>query len=117
MFARAVQTQRDFEELTPNQASGLQNTLVTLLIRYGEGLKPVRTQLCVAIASLAVHLPASSFGEAGVIGWLYMKLNAETNPSAAVVCLLELLITLPQVRVPLLRAISRPWGSSEASSA
>ena len=112
-----MQTQRDFEELSPEQASGLQNTLVTLLIRYGEGLKPVRTQLCIAIASLAVHLPASSFDEAGVIGWLYMKLNAETNPSAAVVSLLELLITLPQVRVPLLRAISRPWGSSEASSA
>lgn len=70
---------------------------MTLLIRYGDGFKPIRTQLCVAIASLAVHIPAASFGEAGVIGWLYNKLNSETDPSVAVVCLLELLLTLPQV--------------------
>lgn len=91
-----TKTQRDFEELPPEAVSGLQNTLVTLLIRYGDGFKPIRTQLCVAIASLAVHIPAATFGEAGVIGWLYNKLNSETDPSVAVVCLLELLLTLPQ---------------------
>jgi hypothetical protein len=58
----------------------------------------VRMQLCVAIASLAVHVPSGQFGEGGVIGWLFTKLQQESSPHVAVTCMLELLVALPQVR-------------------
>lgn len=92
-----LQTQRDFEELPAESAASLRDSLVKLFIQYGAGPRTVRMQLCVAIASLAVHVPSGQFGEGGVIGWLFAKLQHESSPNVAVTCMLELLVALPQV--------------------
>jgi transportin-3 len=90
-----AQTQRDFEELPRESSLSLRNSLV---ISYGTQSRPVFVQLCVALSSLAVHLPASEFGEGGVLAWLFGKLQQDANPETAVICMLEVLVTLPQVR-------------------
>jgi transportin-3 len=92
-----VQTQRDFEELRPEEAAGLRDSLVTLLIQYGPGPRTVRMQICIAIAAMAVHVPSEQFGNGGVIGWLFSKLQQESEQNVAVICMLEFLATLPQV--------------------
>lgn len=112
-----MQTQRDFEELTPQQAEGLRDFLVQLLIKYGPGPRTVRIQLCVAIAAMAVHVPSAQFGNGGVIGWLFARLQQDSRPETAVVCMLELLVTLPQVRhrmalCTFLQAATAPWRST-----
>lgn len=56
-------------------------------------------QLCIAISALAVHVPSAQFGEGGVIAWLFGQLQQHSEPTVAVNCMLELLVTLPQVRV------------------
>ena len=70
-----MQTQRDFEELPAESATSLRDSLLKLFIQYGGGPRPVRNQLCTAIAALAVHVPSSHFGDGGVIGWLFSKLQ------------------------------------------
>jgi transportin-3 len=69
---------------------------VELLLRYGRGSPPVRTQLCLAIAALVAHLPADHWGPGGSVQWLVQRLSMEPGP-AALPCLLELLTVLPQV--------------------
>jgi hypothetical protein len=102
-----VQTQRDFEELPAESAASLRDSLVKLFIQYGAGPRTVRMQLCVAIASLAVHVPSAEFGDGGVIGWLFAKLQHDSPPNIAVTCMLELLAALPQARIdrPLLQSL------------
>ena len=55
----------------------------------------VRTQLCLALAGLAAHLPCDQWGPNGVLPWLAERLGREA-PEAAVPTLLELLAVLPQ---------------------
>ncbi|KAL4538826.1 hypothetical protein Ndes2526B_g02895 [Nannochloris sp. 'desiccata'] len=90
-----TKVQRDFEELPPNAAISLRDTLVDLLLRYAKGQAPVRTQLCLAIAALATHLPSQQWGEGGVVGWLTKRLSPEA-PDSSLPCMLELLTVLPQ---------------------
>ena len=54
-----LQVQRDFEELPQGAAQSLRDSLVTLLVKHCQGNAAVRTQLCLAIAALAAHLPAA----------------------------------------------------------
>ena len=95
--ARAFQVQRDFEELPSESALSLRDSLLALLVQHASKSKMVRVQLCLAVASIAVHLPAASFGTEGLIVWLYNRLKQEP-PEVAMTCMLELLAVLPQVR-------------------
>ncbi|KAF3340567.1 transportin-3 isoform X1 [Carex littledalei] len=85
--------QRDFEEL-PGEAFGpLRDSLSTLLKKLNKGPPKVRTQICIAIAALAVHVSVEDWGGGGVVNWLSveMKSQPELLPS-----FLELLTVLPQ---------------------
>lgn len=61
-----------------------------------QGNAAVRTQLCLAIAALAAHLPAVQWGPQGVVGWLAQRLGGEPQ-AVSLPCMLELLTVLPQV--------------------
>ncbi|KAG1678979.1 hypothetical protein FOA52_013042 [Chlamydomonas sp. UWO 241] len=90
-----TKVQRDFEELPPNTMDSLRNSLLALLIKHSSGKPPVRTQLCLALAAVCVHVPAALWGEGGALQWFGSKLAA-VPPEAALPCLLELLTVLPQ---------------------
>lgn len=91
-----VQVQRDYEELPAGTALSLRDSLVTLLVKHCQGNAAVRTQLCLAIAALAAHLPAVQWGPQGVVGWLAQRLGSESQ-AISLPCMLELLTVLPQV--------------------
>lgn len=76
----------------------LRDSLMQLLFKFGTGAPAVRTQLCLAIAALAAHLPATQWGEGGVLRWLMDKFSGQ-DPAMAMSCMLELLTVLPQVGV------------------
>lgn len=67
------------------------------LPRSCQGNAAVRTQLCLAVAALAAHLPAVQWGPTGVVGWLAQRLGGEPQ-TVSLPCMLELLTVLPQVR-------------------
>jgi len=90
-----TKVQRDFDELPDHAIDGLRDSLLTLLIKYSKGAPPVRTQLCLALAAMSVHVPAHRWGSGGVITWLANKLNS-VPADTALPCLLELLTVLPQ---------------------
>lgn len=92
-----MQLQNDYEEL-PDTAVilSLRNSLFELLAAFGGGPKAVRTQLCLAVAALAAHMPAHHWGEGGVIQWLTQRL-APLGAAVALPCMLEMLTVLPQV--------------------
>ena len=91
------QVQRDFEELPSAAALQLRDSLLQLLVGFCQGSPPVRTQLCIALAACAAHLPAPAWGQQGVLGWLRDMLGQQPRP-IALSCLLEMLVVLPQVR-------------------
>ncbi|OEL21061.1 Transportin MOS14 [Dichanthelium oligosanthes] len=85
--------QRDFEELPSEAFRSLQDSLYVLLKKFNKGPPKVRTQICIAIAALAVHVPVEDWGAGGIVNWLSdeMKAHPEFIPG-----FLELLIVLPQ---------------------
>ncbi|KAG2537503.1 transportin MOS14-like [Panicum virgatum] len=85
--------QRDFEELPAGAFRSLQDSLYVLLKKFNKGPAKVRTQICIAIAALAVHIPVEDWGAGGIVNWLSdeMKAHPEFIPG-----FLELLIVLPQ---------------------
>eukprot|EP00879_Flechtneria_rotunda_P018208 GHRR01019098.1.p2 GENE.GHRR01019098.1~~GHRR01019098.1.p2 ORF type:complete len:293 (+),score=112.18 GHRR01019098.1:708-1586(+) len=91
----SLQVQRDFEELPPEAVPQLRDSLLQLLLRFGKGTPSVRTQLCLAMAALAAHLPAAQWGEGGVLRWLMERFSGQ-DPAVAMSCMLELLTVLPQ---------------------
>jgi transportin-3 len=111
-----TKAQRDLEELPPEAVPALRDSLVALLLRPAAAAAPVRTQLCLALAALAVHLPAPAWGGGGAVGWLAARLGAEP-PAAAVPAILELLTVLPQeaaARCPSVRPARRRAAHEEA---
>jgi len=86
--------QRDFDDLPAGAAASLRDSLITLLLKYGEG--PVRTQLALAVASLAAHLPAAEWGGVGALQWLATRMARDGAGHTALPCLLELLTVFPQ---------------------
>lgn len=92
----ALQVQRDYEELPADAVPQLRDSILALLLRFGKGTPAVRTQLCLAMAALAAHLPAAQWSEGGVLRWL-MERFAGQDPEIALGCMLELLTVLPQV--------------------
>lgn len=97
-----MQVQLDFDELPAGAAASLRDSLVGLLLRYAHGSRPTRTQLCLALAALAAHLPAAEWGGGGAVQWLAGRMAGEPS-EAALPCMLELLTVLPQVRTFLRR--------------
>lgn len=92
------QVQRDFEELPTTAALQLRDSLLQLLVGFCQSSSPVRTQLCIALAACAAHLPAPTWGQQGVLGWLRDMLSQQPR-AVALSCLLEMLVVIPQVGV------------------
>jgi len=89
------QVQRDFEELPAQAADALRASLLELLIRFATGATAVRTQLCLAIAAMAAHIPAKQWGQSGVVMWLAENLGRQSQ-EVALPCMLELLTVIPE---------------------
>jgi transportin-3 len=68
--------------------------LQALLKKFSKGPQKVRTQICIAMAALAVHVPVEDWGGGGIVNWLSDEMNSQQDfiPS-----FLELLTVLPQV--------------------
>lgn len=90
-----TKVQRDFEELPSDAVISLRESLITLLFRFSKGAPPVRTQLCLAVAAMAAHLPSQHWDGSGIIRWLLQRCQSVTQ-DVAMPCLLEMLIVLPQ---------------------
>ena len=89
------QVQRDFEELPAQAADALRASLLDLLIRFATGATAVRTQLCLAIAAMAAHIPSKQWGQGGVVMWLAENLGRQSQ-EVALPCMLELLTVIPE---------------------
>ena len=87
--------QRDFEELPAQAADALRASLLDLLIRFATGATAVRTQLCLAIAAMAAHIPSKQWGQGGVVMWLAENLGRQSQ-EVALPCMLELLTVIPE---------------------
>ncbi|XP_057780714.1 transportin MOS14 isoform X1 [Salvia miltiorrhiza] len=85
--------QRDFEELPSEAFRPLRISLNTLLKSFHKGPPKVRTQISLAVAALAVHVPAEDWGDGGILNWIRDEMNShpECIPS-----FLELLRVLPE---------------------
>ncbi|GLT66515.1 hypothetical protein SLA2020_388750 [Shorea laevis] len=85
--------QRDFEELPSEAFRPLRDSLNTLLKKFHKGPPKVRTQISIAVAALAVYVPAEDWGDGGIVNWLRdeMKSHPEYIPG-----FLELLTVLPE---------------------
>ncbi|GAB2213147.1 hypothetical protein Droror1_Dr00021167 [Drosera rotundifolia] len=85
--------QRDFEELPSEAFRPLRDSLNRLLKNFNKGPPKVRTQISLAVAVLAVHVPVEDWGNGGVIQWLREEMHS--NPEC-VPGFLELLKVLPK---------------------
>ncbi|KAL0364625.1 UNVERIFIED_CONTAM: Transportin MOS14 [Sesamum angustifolium] len=85
--------QRDFEELPSEAFRPLRVSLNTLLKSFHKGPPKVRTQISLAVAALAVHVPAEDWGDGGIVNWLRDEMNS--NPEY-IPSFLELLRVLPE---------------------
>lgn len=85
--------QRDFEELPSEAFRPLRDSLNTLLKKFHKGPPKVRTQISIAVAALAVYVPAEDWGDGGIVNWLRdeMKSHPEYIPG-----FLELLTVLAE---------------------
>ncbi|KAK4427207.1 Transportin MOS14 [Sesamum alatum] len=85
--------QRDFEELPSEAFRPLRVSLNTLLKSFHKGPPKVRTQISLAVAALAVHVPAEDWGDGGIVNWIRDEMNS--NPEY-IPSFLELLRVLPE---------------------
>ncbi|KAG9439130.1 hypothetical protein H6P81_019295 [Aristolochia fimbriata] len=85
--------QRDFEELPSEAFCPLRDSLYALLKKLANGPAKVRTQICLAVAALAVHVSAEDWGGGGILSWLGEEMNSHPE---WILSFLELLTVLPQ---------------------
>ncbi|KAH7433969.1 hypothetical protein KP509_07G095100 [Ceratopteris richardii] len=85
--------QRDFDDLPLDSRIHLRDSVLMLLRRFQHGPASVRTQLCLALAGLAMHISAGDWGRGGVVKWLKEELSVSNE---SVSSFLELLTVLPQ---------------------
>ncbi|GAA0171554.1 transporter [Lithospermum erythrorhizon] len=85
--------QRDFEELPSEAFRPLRDSLNSLLKTFHKGPPRVRTQISLAVAALAVHVPADDWGDGGIMTWLRDQMNTH---SECISSFLELLRVLPE---------------------
>lgn len=88
---------RDFEELEHSMGRKLPEDVLGLLSIHAKGPGAVRTQLCLAVAGLAMHIPSAEWSGGNFLTWVGQKLlsGAYADESARHI-LLELLTVLPQ---------------------
>ena len=91
-----MQVQKDFDEVPGEAVGPLRASLVELLLQFAAGPSTIRTQLCLAISALAIHVPAPQWEGGSVLQW-FVRCVQRAPPDAALPCLLELLKILPQV--------------------
>ena len=91
---------KDFEELPAQAAAALRASLLELLLAFGQGAASVKIQLCLALAAVAVHMPAAQWEGGGPVQWLVLKLQRAPQ-ALALPCMLGVLEVLPEVRCPL----------------
>ncbi|WVZ11658.1 hypothetical protein V8G54_016188 [Vigna mungo] len=98
--------QRDFEELPSTAFRPLRDSLnvsdglcsfgafpMTLLKKFHKGPPKVRTQISIAVAALAVHVPAEDWGDGGIVKWLRDEMDSHPEYIPG---FLELLTVLPE---------------------
>ncbi|WCJ36007.1 ARM repeat superfamily protein [Euphorbia peplus] len=85
--------QRDFEELPSEAFRSLRSSLTTLLKKFHRGPPKVRTQISIAVAALAVQVPAEDWGDGGIVNWLRDEMNSHPEYIPG---FLELLTVLPE---------------------
>ncbi|KIY97732.1 hypothetical protein MNEG_10232 [Monoraphidium neglectum] len=92
-----TKVQRDFEELPQDAVPQLRDSLFALLLRFANArAQAVRTQLALALAALAAHVPAAAWGgEGGVLRWFAERFASQAS-DVALSCMLEILTVLPQ---------------------
>lgn len=88
-----TKVQRDFEELPPAAFVSLRDSLKNLLKKFCKGPSKVRTQICIAMSALAVHVSAQDWGGGGILNWLRDELGSKPD---CLISFLELLTVLPQ---------------------
>ncbi|KAL3676845.1 hypothetical protein R1sor_026793 [Riccia sorocarpa] len=88
-----TKVQRDYEDLPPSAPLSLRNSLLTLLIKFRQGPPAVRTQLCMGMVALAIHMSPEEWGSGGVVQWFGKEVGSQVE---AIPCLLELMTVLPQ---------------------
>ncbi|XP_076926427.1 transportin MOS14-like [Bidens hawaiensis] len=85
--------QRAFEELPSEAFRPLRDSLNNLLKKFHKGPPKVRTQISLAVAALAVQVPAEDWGNGGIMNWLRAEMSAHPD---IVPSFLELLRVLPE---------------------
>lgn len=79
----------DFHQLPRETLPQLRDTLLSLLATYAKGPKPIRTQLCVCLANLAIQM----------LEWkdvLPMVVSTLGNDQTSIACVFEFLHVLPE---------------------
>ncbi|THW11248.1 ARM repeat-containing protein [Aureobasidium pullulans] len=79
----------DFHQLPRESQPELRNTLLSLLAQFSQGPKPIRTQLCVCLANLAIQM----------LEWkdvLQLVVSTLGNDPNGIACVLEFLHVLPE---------------------
>ena len=77
----------DLDQVLSQQLPALRDSLLNLILKYGQGPKPIRTQLCVCLANLAIQM----------LDWKdVLERVASTLANAAGDALLEFLRVLPE---------------------
>ena len=74
----------------------LRDSLMDLLLHYGEGGPLVRIQLCLAFAALVAHVPSEQWSQGGAVQWLLNRLQGQA-PTTSIPVMLDLLVILPEV--------------------
>ncbi|QHN93871.1 transportin [Arachis hypogaea] len=67
---------------------------LNLLKKFHKGHPKVRTQISIAVAALAVHVPAEDWGDGGIVKWLRDEMDSHPEYIPG---FLELLTVLPEV--------------------
>lgn len=71
-----TKVERDFDDLPESAPASLRDSLMELLLKFGEGVPSVRTQICLALSALAAHLPAQHWGTHGAVRWFAERLGS-----------------------------------------
>jgi hypothetical protein len=79
----------DLHQLPAEALEPLRDSLITLLQTYSGGPRPIRTQICVCLASLAIQMPSWK----NVLGSVGSALGSDNNGGD---CLLDFLRILPE---------------------
>eukprot|EP00210_Caulerpa_lentillifera_P000154 g149.t1 len=92
-----VKIQQDFEELTPDDLHKLRESLIQLLLKFGQDPNHViiRTQIALALAAYCAHAPGAFWHPKTCIQWLVSKLTQQPD-TTSISCLIELLVVIPE---------------------